>query len=379
MLARCHAEAAELEARAAAVHVDFNRALGLAVRARGRAGLSELLEAAAESAAGLKKIQFRNLLRAQLKLNATNKEIDAVFDGVTGGAGAALASVKELRAVLGAIAARAGVADPAIEAFLAKAAASRAHAETVGAALEALRACLQVMGQLDKSSGGNAPVLAQIGGIVMKRNLKLGEVIAKWGDVDKPAFRGHIAALGVVAEPTDVDAVFDLMDDDGGGTLDEAELKVGLKTLIDSHKSNQSSTAALEKTAAGLKRAAASQIDALVKKERALAEKRQREEEEERAREEARREAEAAAKAMAEAARMAEEEKKAAEKAAREEKLKAARGGATAAVSTRAKGDQSTRSIAAANAEARRQAEAEFALAKSKFKRRWRPPGLILV
>jgi Ca2+-binding EF-hand superfamily protein len=58
-----------------------------------------------------------------------------------------------------------------------------------------------------------------------------------------------VTALGVVASNEAIDALFDELDDDGGGSLDPGELKTGLKTLLDAAKSNEQSTATLEKQA----------------------------------------------------------------------------------------------------------------------------------
>ena len=57
------------------------------------------------------------------------------------------------------------------------------------------------------------------------------QVITRWdpsgdGSVDKGEFRSNVFALGVVAEAAAVDALFEELDDDGGGSLDVAELKV---------------------------------------------------------------------------------------------------------------------------------------------------------
>ena len=75
--------------------------------------------------------------------------------------------------------------------------------------------------------------------------------------------------LCLVPFPTKIDAVFDELDDDGGGSLDLEELRVGMKVLIDSAKHATTSNAALEKRAAALRKAAASQIAALAMQEKA--------------------------------------------------------------------------------------------------------------
>ena len=140
--------------------------------------------------------------------------------------------------------------------------------------------------------------------------------MAKWGDVDHTSFREHVRTLGVVAESADIDAVFDKLDDDGGGTLDADELKDGMKMLVESSKKNDSSLGGLEKQAAALRKVAVAEMVALHKRETQREQRLAVEAEEARKAEVARLEAEEAATAA-----LAEKEKeklaaKAAEKAA---------------------------------------------------------------
>ena len=37
---------------------------------------------------------------------------------------------------------------------------------------------------------------SQLGAIIQRRNMAPGEVIAKWGECEKPSFRHHVRALG---------------------------------------------------------------------------------------------------------------------------------------------------------------------------------------
>ena len=46
-----------------------------------------------------------------------------------------------------------------------------------------------------------------------------------WGDVDRVAFRGKVRELGVSASDMAIDATFAQIDTDGGGTLDEEEVR----------------------------------------------------------------------------------------------------------------------------------------------------------
>ena len=153
------------------------------------------------------------------------------------------------------------------------------------------------------------------------------QVLRQWGDVDKPKFRKHVRELGVVSESSAIDELFDLLDDDGGGSLDENELKFGLKKMMDASKTNVTSISATEKKSNVLLRTAQQQVTGVVKREKQAAEgRRLKEEEEARLEEERLAAVEAAAeKALAEAAEA--EAKRAAEKAAEAGMLAAARDG----------------------------------------------------
>ena len=316
------AEAEQWEVMAAAVPLDFDRFLGNAIRrvSPTKGELKDLIQIWDKDNKGLKKVDFRRQMRGTnvtgLKLTASNQDIDRLFDSVTGGGGAAVASVKDITALLWPIAAKAGVPDPKIEEYLAKASGCRDQAALLLKALDALKSTENVEIQLRSLRGGSAPVLAQIGALLIKRNMKVGEVVSKWGDVDHASFREHVRALGVVAEAADIDYVFDMIDDDGGGTLDADELKDGMKMLVESSKKNDSSLGGLEKQAAALRKVAVAEMAALHKRETQREQRLAVEAEEARKAEVARLEAEEAATAA-----LAEKEKeklaaKAAEKAA---------------------------------------------------------------
>ena len=368
---RWEADASTFDDAAAAVPVSFERQLGLAVREHGRDGFKSLVNDEWDRAGkGLKLVDFRRHIRSGLKLPVTNLEVDRLFESMTGGGGAACASAKEIVTCLSGFAIKAGIPDDRVEKAKAEAARCRDEGARVQGAANALRAAAECEVQLEMSVGSNAPVIAQLGSIVIKRNLKLGEVIAKWGDVDHAAFRKHVSALGVLASDDAIDAVFDQLDDDGGGSLDSNELKVGLKTLMDAAKSNATNTAALEKQAITLRKAAAAQIASVGKQERARAERLRQEGEARAVLEKEREEAEKAeAEKRAEAERV-EAERKAAEKAAVAEKLAAARGGggkAGGAGEHKATENKKV-SIAQQNAEERRRAEEQYLAEKKKFK-----------
>ena len=76
-----------------------------------------------------------------------------------------------------------------------------------------------------------------IGVAIIKKKMKAKELVAAWdkkgkGEVSKVEFRqGVQQSLAIKADRRAVDEVFDSFDDDGGGTLDAAELREALDTL----------------------------------------------------------------------------------------------------------------------------------------------------
>ena len=111
------------------------------------------------------------------------------------------------------------------------------------------------------------------GAMIVKRNMKIGDLTAKWdkdgdGSVSKAEFRKNVGDLGVVGVTdfrSEVDALFDSYDDDGGGDLSLEELKPTLKRLIDAAQNAVLMIKQLEKEATSLRKAAAKQQRQLLK------------------------------------------------------------------------------------------------------------------
>jgi len=161
----------------------------------------------------------------------------------------------------------------------------------------------------------------KLGQMMIKRNMKIGDVVTKWdkdfdGSVSKTEFRTCVGEMGVTAEAAEVDALFDSLDADGGGDLSLNELKPTLKRLLDSATGSETEIKELTKSTKEVRKAAkqqqASVVTAQAKEDREAKEA----EEEARKAEEAKVAAEAEAKAAKKAA--------AAEKAAAKEEEKQA-------------------------------------------------------
>ena len=165
-----------------------------------------------------------------LRLSASNADIDATFESITT---SGIAKVKDVHKVLWPLAVKSDIQDPRVTKFLEEAEACRVEAAAVQKVIEALKVSNDAEQEVRSVQGSDAPVEAQIGFIVRKRNMKLGEVVNKWGNVTKITFRNRVRELGVIAGDERIDHVFSLIDVDNGGTLDTEELKEGLKLLVD--------------------------------------------------------------------------------------------------------------------------------------------------
>jgi Ca2+-binding EF-hand superfamily protein len=159
---------------------------------------------------------------------------------------------------------------------------------------------------------------AQLGTILTKKAMKVSDIVSQWGGqaglVDAAEFRKQVALLGLTAGPHEVNSLFKMLDDDGGGTLDQSEIKSAFRKLADECETVKASTKRLNsKFAEVLKAAKAAQAD--WKQER-VTEQREAEEEEVRLAHQAQAKAEAVQRAKA--AKLAV----AAEKKAEEERQK---------------------------------------------------------
>jgi Ca2+-binding EF-hand superfamily protein len=77
----------------------------------------------------------------------------------------------------------------------------------------------------------------KLGELLVAKGVKMGDIVAKWdrsgdGEIDKAEFRREVIGLGVENErASEIDALFDELDGDGGGTLDLNEVKASLRKL----------------------------------------------------------------------------------------------------------------------------------------------------
>jgi len=74
--------------------------------------------------------------------------------------------------------------------------------------------------------------------MINSKGWKANDVATKWdasgdGELDKKEFRQNVLKLLPDSEPAAIDAIFDRLDADGGGTLNMTEVKKALKSFQD--------------------------------------------------------------------------------------------------------------------------------------------------
>ena len=306
-------EADDADRQAEDVFSTFERKLGAALKKKGQK-IAELLRDWDKDGTGeVKKMQFRQKVRGSLGIKANNHEIDKFFNSMDEDGGGSL-DLGELKPALKYLLDAAQGAEDEAARLRAVALELRDKAAQTEAAALATEAAEREEAELERLKHELGPPDVQLGNLILKRNMKIGDVLTKWdpsndGSVDKGEFRANVLAMGVVAEPDEIDQLFDTLDSDGGGELDVPELKELLKKLIDIAKEAQAREKELESTSIAARKAARQQQAVLREQEAAKAR--------------ALKEAEEAARKAAE--EKAEEERKIAEAAAQARALAALR------------------------------------------------------
>ena len=322
-------EAEAADRAAEEVFSTFERKLGASLKAKGQK-IPELLRDWDKDGTGeVKKMQFRQKVRGSLGIKANNVEIDKFFNSMDEDGGGSL-DLAELKPALKFLLDAAQGAEDDAARFRQQAAELREKAAQTEAAAQVTEAAESEEAELEKLKNTLGPPDVQLGNLIIKRNLKIGDIITKWdpsndGSVDKKEFRANVLDMGVISEPEALDELFDSLDDDGGGELDVGELKELLKKLIEVAKEALVREKELE-TSSVAARKSAKQQQALLREQEAAKAKAEKEAEEA-ARKAAEEKAEAARK-IAEAkaaAAAAAAKKKAEEKAEYEAKIAARR------------------------------------------------------
>jgi Ca2+-binding EF-hand superfamily protein len=182
--------------------------------------------------------------------NVETSEIDGLFKSFDQDQGGSL-DLEELRAALKRLRKEAATASSREAEAEAMAEHWRMRAKEVTQAMvatDALEAAHQRLLQIRVMLGKEGPatpselvtgaVDARLYTAMVQRNLKIGDLVSKWdvnndGLLSRQEFVSNVLKLVPNAVQTEVDDLFDQLDEDGGGELDLAELKHALKSLQD--------------------------------------------------------------------------------------------------------------------------------------------------
>ena len=162
----------------------------------------------------ISKIEFRQCVRSKLKMDIKeNKDIDAFFAKKLDEDGGGSLSLAELKPALKKLKEESAAAADAEKGVKAKAVAMRAKAAATKEVAEATAVMEKEEARLHELENSTT-VRAKLGAAIVKKNLKIAEVMTKWdadgdGTVDKKEFVKNVKEMGVVAESAEIVALFD--------------------------------------------------------------------------------------------------------------------------------------------------------------------------
>lgn len=282
-------EAAISDQKALEVYSSFERVLGAALKKKGMKIPELLRDWDSEGKGEIKKIAFRQKVRGSLGIKANNSEIDNFFNSMDEDKGGSL-DLAELKPALKFLLDSAYDAEAEAEALRRRAEECRAKAAQIEEAAKATEAAEKAEASVvELKSAITGPPAVQLGKIITSRNLKVSDIIIKWdpsndGSVDKKEFRENVKELGVKASDDEIDALFDSLDEDGGGSLGAPELKLALVNLMNDAKAAvlqvadiEASSHALRKVASKLQQVLHTEEKAKVKAEKEAKEAAERE------------------------------------------------------------------------------------------------------
>jgi Ca2+-binding EF-hand superfamily protein len=267
----------------------------------------------------ISKSDFRKSVRALVPALGTssNNEVDALFESWDSDKSGML-DIAELRAAFTRMKEQARERAARVVKRREKAERLRRHAEVTAKAEAATQAAEALEAEL-KERIERPPVETRLGILLVKRNMKVGDMVAKWdvdhdGALDKKEFLKNVADLGLEASAEELEALYIKIDADGSGQLEVPELVMFMKKNQEMRKMEEEEEKAMTKKAAERRKLAKQAQIAAFREDESDEHQQQKEEEE------ARIAAEEKAKAELQAAAKAKEAKKLAKKAKKQEK-----------------------------------------------------------
>ena len=178
------------------------------------------------------KVDFRKYVRTLIDWPNV-KEIDSFFTQIDADGNGSL-DPSELSAVINKLHTKAKANAAAAEKVEIRAIFLRSRLETATGVATTTKEAESVEIRLEALSN-NKSLDARLGAELLRRNTKIGDLTKSWestdGVVDKKQFRKNVRGFGVDDDDEVMDALFDTMDNDGGGGLDLEEIRAALSSL----------------------------------------------------------------------------------------------------------------------------------------------------
>ena len=183
------------------------------------------------------KLEWRSFIsdKRQLGVKTNNQEMDAYFNSLDTDGGGSLDLI-EIKKAVKALRNQGLKANMVAEAARKRASQIRERADLVKQAAEATALAERQEKTLEELIAG-APLDQRLGQLLIKRNLKVGEVVKLWdkdgdGTVTSAEFCENVLQLGLNAHRLDLEKLFCKLDTDGEGDLDLEEVKKSFSKLI---------------------------------------------------------------------------------------------------------------------------------------------------
>lgn len=245
--------------------LDVKKRFAIAL-SRSESKVSDMLRRWDKSGKGMiTKLEFRMGVRAPkaicgLQLEADIKEIDQLFEEISGTGTAAL-SITEMAAGLKKLRSLAEDALAEEEILRANAKRLRDAALRTRQVADHTADVEAAVARLDHLKNGGQRVEAQLGLAFAKRHFKLCDLLLKWdanhdGKIDKAEFRTHAHEMGVLAEDDEIDRLFESYDTGGGGSLNMDELRAAVRKMQAAGKTAAEEIDQFERNLTVLKRTA---------------------------------------------------------------------------------------------------------------------------
>ena len=189
------------------------------------------------------------------------KDIDALFSSVDTDGGGSL-DIPELTQAMQALRDEAKLAEERYSTIRARMVFLQSRIDATLEAADATAEAEQADRQLEELRS-NKSAAARMGAELLRKNIKIADLVQTWcdkatGEVDKRAFCRNAKKMGVdpPLEDDELIELFNSIDEDGGGTLDQEELKAALVNLREASQESDKEIIRLKKASVDLWRAA---------------------------------------------------------------------------------------------------------------------------